>query len=149
MSEIIRRFNSTQLCWWHTYGVLQWLFLRVGPSKRCDITQQRYTQLFTKPRLIHLPAPWCPPFISQDSVKLSVITLGSGGVTGVSANTHHPISLLVSSVSCGPPCAWEWKIQIVKCHCCACECTVHITAFYSSTLFVLFLEWIYIHNHLP
>lgn len=113
LSEIIQRLCSTQLGWWHSYGGMQWVFLRRGLSKRCDITQQRCTQLFTKPRLIHLPIPWCPPFISQDdSVKLSVITLGSDRVAGASATTHHPIPLLAStSVSCGPPCACYEKYR--------------------------------------
>lgn len=116
MWEIIQSFSSAQPCRWHSYGVMQGLFLRIGLSKRCNITQQRHThtQLFTNPRLIHLPAPWCPPFISQDdSVKLSVITLGSDRLAGASATTHHPVPLLATSVSCGPPCA-RWKIKTFK-----------------------------------
>lgn len=117
-----------QLGWWHSYGGMQWVFLRIGLSKRCDITQQRCAQLFTKPPLIHLPIPWCPPFISQDdSVKLSVITLGSDRVAGASATTHHPIPLLAStSVSCGPPCACYEKYRyqnasFVYLSACACK----------------------------
>lgn len=105
--------------------VMQGLFLR------CDITQQRYAQLFTKPRLIHLPVPWCPPFISQDdSVKLSVITLGSDRLAGASATTHHPIPLLATSVSCGPPCAC-CKIKTSKCRSYVYE---RIPGFHISTL---------------
>lgn len=114
MWEIIQSFSSAHPCRWHSYDVMQRLFLRIGLSKHCNITQQRYTQLFTKPRLIHLPAPRCPPFISQDdSVKLSVITLGSDRLAGASATTHHPIPLLATSVSCGPPCA-RLKIKTLR-----------------------------------
>lgn len=131
MSEIIQSFSSAQPCRWHSYGVMQGLFLRISLSKRCNITQQRYAQLFTKPRLVHLPVPWCPPFISQDgSVKLPVITLGSDRVAGASATTHHPIPLLATSVSCGPPCAC-WKIKTLKCRCYACD---RIPSFHISTL---------------